>query len=158
MSRTTVATTEPRLTIEAGVARVNLISLTHTTFHHRWALSHLLSHWGNNDWLINVTSEGLNWHHMLWQSILHQTLHVRLSWDTQTIQSNDWLKWCCATPNIISHALTDRLSIGQLFFNHFMTQSLHTYTFYGNLCNISLPRTKWVYFWHEWQFNLITVL
>jgi len=44
-------------------------------------------------WLINVWTDGLQ---RALESMLCQTLHVRLASNTQTIKSSDWLIWCYA--------------------------------------------------------------
>jgi len=75
-----------------------------------------------------VSTERLKWCPMLRQmlkSMICHMMHVHFASHTQTIQSFDWFKWCCALwhyvtsrllsrPNIISDGPTNRLWIPQL--------------------------------------------
>ena len=83
---------------------------------------------GNKSMLINISTEHLKWRSMIQQtrkSMLHQTMHVHVASDTQTIRCFDRSKWRISLrnfppffrPNVVSDGLTDshRLWKSQLF-------------------------------------------
>jgi len=73
-------------------------------------------------WIINISTECLKWHLLLWQmqeSMLRihvcSIFHVLLATDTQMIQSSDWSKWRL----VFWHDTNSRLLSGQMPFHVF---------------------------------------
>jgi len=66
--------------------------------------------WGGN----SMAYTSLKWRPMLRQmreSMLRQTLHLRIAIDTKKIQSSDWPKWRCALwPYVISQLCLDQMA------------------------------------------------
>jgi len=76
----------------------------------------------------------------MWESILCHTLHVCIASDTQTIQSSDWPKLCCALklnflrfvkPNFITNATTTMLLIGQWVMDCYIRAATHQQRWQG---------------------------
>ena len=67
-----------------------------------------------NTQVINVSTEQMKWHPMLWQmreSMLSQILNLLVANDTQKIQFSDQPKWHCALwPNIFSRLKSNQTS------------------------------------------------